>query len=187
MEDSDAPGGPALTVRIAERDDLPAMAALAAATFALAGPPDAERGPQRDFLMTYGTPAFFERWRRAPGIVMLIAETKGIPVGLCVGGSGAADGPARLHKLYVSPPWHGTGVAQALVDALLQQLREAAVTTVELNVSVDNTRAVRFYEKCGFVRDRRIDFDVGGDRQQDWLMRRTMDVMDRGERRGVHE
>ncbi len=49
MDDANQSAVPALTVRTAKRDGLPALAALGAATFALAGPSGAERGPQRAF------------------------------------------------------------------------------------------------------------------------------------------
>lgn len=43
------------------------------------------------------------------------------------------------------------GVGQALLDALLEELRRIGIERVTLQVFSDNERAVRFYERNGFV------------------------------------
>ena len=46
----------------------------------------------------------------------------------------------------------GRGVAQEATRLILQKgFNEMGLNRVYLNVLSDNTRAVRFYEKCGFV------------------------------------
>lgn len=75
---------------------------------------------------------------------MLLAEEDGAPVGIA-----ATDG-CWLHGFYVVPERWGTGVADALHDAALAQLDCAEV---KLWVLEENTRARRFYEKRGWVRN----------------------------------
>jgi RimJ/RimL family protein N-acetyltransferase len=50
--------------------------------------------------------------------------------------------------LIVGPKFHGTGVAQALMAQALQNM--GSIREVHLTVIHYNTRAIRFYEKCGF-------------------------------------
>ena len=51
--------------------------------------------------------------------------------------------------LYVLADYYGKGVAQQLMKAGLQQL--ANYPQICLWVLKENKRAIRFYEKCGFV------------------------------------
>jgi putative acetyltransferase len=53
----------------------------------------------------------------------------------------------------VRAPFQGCGVGAVLMDVLLQTAERLAIPRVELEVYVDNTRAVALYEKHGFVRE----------------------------------
>ena len=67
-----------------------------------------------------------------------------------------APGIGEIFALYVSREYYGTGVAQRLMQAGLEQLRDYG--TVCLWVLKENKRAIRFYEKCGFHPDGTEDF-----------------------------
>ena len=60
-------------------------------------------------------------------------------------------GIGEIFALYVASEYYGTGVAQRLMDAGLERLRD--YPTVCLWVLKENKRAIRFYEKCGFRPD----------------------------------
>jgi RimJ/RimL family protein N-acetyltransferase len=47
--------------------------------------------------------------------------------------------------------YRGRGIGRALLDATLQAAKDRAIGRVELTVRVDNERAKRLYEACGFV------------------------------------
>ena len=53
----------------------------------------------------------------------------------------------ELSVLYVEAAWHGTGMAQALVESLIGE------EPASLWVAEDNARAQRFYAKLGFAPD----------------------------------
>ena len=59
-----------------------------------------------------------------------------------------APGIGEIFALYVLSEYYGTGVARALMEAGLAQLRD--YPEVCLWVLKENGRAIRFYEKCGF-------------------------------------
>ncbi len=56
----------------------------------------------------------------------------------------------ELFALYVLKEYRGTGVAQSLLRAVLEKL--SAYPSIGLWVLKENPRAIRFYEKNGFVR-----------------------------------
>ena len=67
-----------------------------------------------------------------------------------------APGIGEIFAMYVASEYYGTGVAQRLMEAGLEQLR--GYPTVCLWVLKENSRARRFYEKCGFRPDGTEDF-----------------------------
>ena len=86
----------------------------------------------------------------------------------------AVHGPAplELKRLYVARAWHGRGVAQRLMDAVLDGARARGAGTLWLGVWERNPRAVAFYEKYGFRRVGEHTFRLGDDAQTDWLLAR---------------
>ena len=91
-----------------------------------------------------------ERWEGLLGAGehrVLVAERDGEAVGVLAVRSGWLDG------LYVAPESWGTGVAAALHDAGLEQLRSLGETACRLWVLEENTRARRFYERRGWELD----------------------------------
>jgi GNAT superfamily N-acetyltransferase len=68
----------------------------------------------------------------------------GAPVGFCV-----LRGD-ELYQLYVVAAARGQGIAAALVEDAEQRLAARGVTTAWLACAIGNTRAARFYEKCGW-------------------------------------
>jgi len=105
-------------------------------------------------------------WRRwlAGDLVAMLAESDGSVVGVAFAGGGREMGDHRpvrdreLWLLYVLAAHHGTGVGQALLDAVLPPGAQAQVWVVEAN-----PRARRFYERNGFVHDgaRLVDERLG--------------------------
>jgi ribosomal protein S18 acetylase RimI-like enzyme len=84
----------------------------------------------------------------------------------------ATDQPALLiDQFYLLAPWHGQGVAQALMDCALAEARRRGAVELYLSVFVDNHRARRFYEKYGFEAIGRYTFMVGNHADDDVIMR----------------
>lgn len=61
------------------------------------------------------------------------------------------QGDAQLINVAVHPSQHGRGVARALLCAGLDAMRNAGVREVRLEVRPWNARAVRLYERTGWV------------------------------------
>ena len=78
---------------------------------------------------------------------------------------------AELRQLYVLSPWHGQGIAHALMDWALAEARTRGAEQMILSVYVDNHRARRFYERYGFAEVGKYVFMVGDHEDDDRIMR----------------
>jgi len=67
----------------------------------------------------------------------------------------------ELQKLYVLSYYHGSGAGAALMQTVLELARELQPDYVWLDTHTTNTRAIRFYEKNGFVRGGKNYFTIG--------------------------
>ena len=85
--------------------------------------------------------------------VVLVAQVEGTTTGsVMFSDRGAADpGDCSLNGMWVDPAFRRTGVAQALVHAVVAQARAAGKRRVILHVVADNTAARALYEREGFV------------------------------------
>ena len=85
-----------------------------------------------------------ERWRSelVPNAAIIVAEQADALVGFVT-----IDGNGYLDQLVVSPDHWGSAIATALVD----EAKRLSPDGVTLLVNKDNARAIRFYERNGFV------------------------------------
>lgn len=77
----------------------------------------------------------------------------------------------EIERIYVPKAFHGKKIGQLLYEKAIQVAREAGVAYVWLGVWEDNTRAIRFYEKNGFVPFDKHLFKLGDDIQTDIMMK----------------
>jgi ribosomal protein S18 acetylase RimI-like enzyme len=111
-----------------------------------------------------------------PGLAVRIAEQDGAAIGFAKVGPPSlpfeVEGPtAELRQLYVLQPWHGAGVAQALMAWVLDEARRRGAAQLFLSVFIDNHRAQRFYARYGFEPVGRYAFMVGTHADEDIIMR----------------
>ena len=69
-------------------------------------------------------------------------------------------GSLRIHKLYVKPSDHGTGLGRALMEKSFELARTLDLQTVNLNVNRYN-RAVQFYQYFDFMIVKEEDIRIG--------------------------
>lgn len=82
------------------------------------------------------------------GQVFLVADVDGQIAGTASAKLDAAAG-VDLNRLYILPHYQGRGLGKALLDAVLAAFPAARV--VSLEVHSNNTPAIAFYERAGFV------------------------------------
>src|SRR5262249_14252985 len=91
-------------------------------------------------------------------------------------GQPAVKGPApiELLRFYVDQEFHGTGIANQLMEHLLATAAARGFHTLWLGVWENNPRAISFYNKWDFSEVGSHDFWLGNDPQRDLLMTRNI-------------
>jgi putative acetyltransferase len=86
-----------------------------------------------------------ERWRRelVPNAAIIVAEQADALIGFVT-----IDASGYLDQLVVGPDHWGSELADALID----EAKRLSPDRIALLVNTDNARAIRFYERNGFVR-----------------------------------
>ena len=80
------------------------------------------------------------------------ASDEGIPVRF-------PDGTAGIRATAVDPSARGLGIGRAMVEACIDRAVKARASAVGLHTATFMTAAVIIYERCGFVRVPRYDFE----------------------------
>lgn len=86
-----------------------------------------------------------------PRDIFLLAKQDGIMLG-CAALKELSDDEALLTRMFVASSHRGTGLAQAIFDALFARARALGYAWVVLDVNRESARAIRFYEKQGMER-----------------------------------
>ncbi|ERJ59004.1 GNAT family N-acetyltransferase [Sphingobacterium paucimobilis] len=80
----------------------------------------------------------------------------------------------EIERIYVLQAYHGKKVGQVLYDMVMQVAQRENVHYVWLGVWEENPRAIRFYQKNGFVAFDRHIFRLGDDEQIDIMMKKSL-------------
>ena len=80
----------------------------------------------------------------------------------------------EVERIYVLKEFYGTGIGQLLFDKALEIAKGKKMDYLWLGVWEKNPRALRFYEKNGFMQFGKHGFKVGEEEQTDILMRREL-------------
>ena len=77
----------------------------------------------------------------------------------------------EIERIYVLKEFHGKKVGQTLYDKAIELAKKGNMDYVWLGVWENNPRAIRFYEKNGFVAFDKHIFKLGNDEQTDIMMK----------------
>lgn len=81
------------------------------------------------------------------------------------------DEGLEIERIYVLKNYQGKSIGQLLSEAAIKIAKEKGVIYVWLGVWEENTRAINFYKKNGFVEFDRHIFMLGNDEQTDIMMK----------------
>ncbi|TCV77443.1 MULTISPECIES: GNAT family N-acetyltransferase/peptidase C39 family protein [Methylomonas] len=123
-----------LAVRPAQSADLEGLVALENASFAT------DKLSRRSF----------RHWLSSEHRALLVAEWAGLVAGYILIIYHPGTRLARIYSLAVEPQLRGNGIAKTLMLAGEQAARDDGRLYLRLEVSVDNTPAIRLYEALGF-------------------------------------
>ena len=161
--------------RAATAEDAGALAELGAHTFTHTFGHLYEPGDLETFLQNH-SPENWDKELNDPAFEVRVAESEGQLVGYVKLGPphlpfeprGEA---AELRQLYVVEEMKGQGVAQTLMEWVIDRARDQRADYLYLSVFTENHRALRFYEKYGFEPEGTYAFMVGNHADEDIVMR----------------
>jgi ribosomal protein S18 acetylase RimI-like enzyme len=81
------------------------------------------------------------------------------------------DRAVEIERIYVLKAYHGRNVGQLLYEQAIETARQQDADYLWLGVWEENPRAIRFYQKNGFVAFGRHLFKLGDDEQTDIMMK----------------
>ena len=87
-----------------------------------------------------------------------------------------AANPMALCQLYADPARTGMGIGAALMDWALGEARAGGHDAVQLSVWSENYGAQRFYARYGFAKIADIHFEVGDQRDEEFLFELRLDA-----------
>ena len=77
----------------------------------------------------------------------------------------------EIERIYVLKEFHGKKIGQLLYDKAIELAKSKRAEYIWLGVWEENPRAIRFYEKNGFVEFDKHIFKLGEDEQTDIMMK----------------
>lgn len=81
----------------------------------------------------------------------------------------------EIERIYVKNAYHGKRVGQLLYDKAVEIAREKGKSAIWLGVWEANPKAIRFYEKNGFIKFGEHIFMMGNEEQTDIMMRKGLE------------
>jgi ribosomal protein S18 acetylase RimI-like enzyme len=76
----------------------------------------------------------------------------------------------ELQKIYVLSYYHGSGAGAALMQAVLDLADQVKPDFIWLDTHIGNSKAIRFYEKFGFIQSSKEYFTIGAQSFEYYLM-----------------
>ena len=77
----------------------------------------------------------------------------------------------EIQRIYVLQEYQGFSLGKAMLDMIKDLARKEGYQTIWLQVWQKNSKAIRFYQKAGFMVFETASFLLGSSNQQDFLMR----------------
>lgn len=163
-----------ILLRKGKEEDLERICEIAYETW-----PQAYRGVISEAQISYMLKKMYNKGellsQLQQGYTFLMAEAHSKDLGFAVFSITDSENRIyKLHKLYVLPEAHGKGVGKLLINEVVNLVRRAGGTSVELNVNRDN-KATEFYSKAGFTVRETVDLDIGnGFLMNDYVMQKVL-------------
>ena len=152
---------PAIQVRHARHDELPAVQRLADVIWH-AHYPGIITQEQIGYMLERGYAVeVLAGFLGRPDRGLLLAEIDGEPAGFAAWCLTDDPDEAKLDKLYVLPSHQRRGLGGRLIRRVAELARVSGATTLILNVNKHNTQAIRAYEKHGFAVRAAVATDIG--------------------------
>jgi len=77
----------------------------------------------------------------------------------------------EIERIYVLDEFQGQQIGKQILFKIIELAKHKSMTSIWLGVWENNTSAIRFYERNGFVIFNTHPYYIGNDKQTDFLMR----------------
>ena len=168
----------AITIRRITAEDVPVLAAMARTTFYDTFTGTCTEEDMQQFLSAYFNDAQVTKELGDTADFFFFASVNGVPAGYMRFKEDYSGFPLmkqwktmELKRIYVLKEYHGQGIAQQLMEFLLDWCRAEKYQAIYLGVWEYNIRAQKFYAKYGFENSGHThNFPIGNTPQTDiWL------------------
>jgi len=166
-----------VTIELAKTNESNAISLLARETFILACADDSDKDELENHIATSLSSKTFNQLINEKNAAVIVAKDGGVLVGYMVllYSEVSPDvlseySSLQLQKLYVAKKYHGTGLAENLINRMKMIASDGGYTHAWLTVFSGNPRAIAFYRKVGFRIVGSTDFHVGNEIQKDHIM-----------------
>lgn len=85
------------------------------------------------------------------------------------------DDAFEIERLYIRSLYKGKKLGYELIQHAIKRAKELRKREIWLGVWEKNQKAIEFYKKCGFKKDGEHAFFMGNDKQNDYIMKKTME------------
>ena len=172
-----------ITLRYAKREDVGSLVDLAARSFRDAFASENAKNDIDAYIDSAFTVEKFDEEIHAANTIFLVAcsDNEDGPVGYaklrvnsshpCV----ASESCVELQRLYADSSVIGKGIGAALMRECVERAHRLGCEMIWLGVWEKNDRAIRFYERHGFMTVGEHKFTLGSDIQNDLIMCKSLD------------
>lgn len=169
-----------ITITKASIHDLETIQLIATETFAETFAESNTEDDLNNYLKTHFTREQIGSELTNPDSLFFIAWDQADPVGYLKLNSGPAQTELKdavsmeIERIYVKGSYHGKKVGQLLYETALETALLHRKSYIWLGVWEENPKAIRFYEKNGFVAFDKHLFRMGEDEQTDIMMKKVL-------------
>ena len=165
-----------ISIRDARLADIPALAALGAATFAGTFQSLYSKENLSRFLDAYHSQSYYRQALSDPSVRLWIAEQDGELVAYAKASPNSlpCDPPRpdalELSRLYTLKSHQGLRIGHDLMEEIISHAKRQNHDDVVLSVFSENFGAHRFYARYGFTKIGEYKFQVGDHFDAEWIM-----------------
>jgi ribosomal protein S18 acetylase RimI-like enzyme len=170
---------PDIALRTCAPGDEEALALVGAATFLETFSGSLEGEDILEHCRVQHAASRYAEWLGSACYRLCLAELRGAPVGFAV--LSPPDLPVavtaddiELKRIYLLHRFQGGGLGRALMEWSVAESRVMGKQRLLLGVKADNTAALAFYDRVGFVRIGERKFRVGSMICDDYILARTL-------------
>lgn len=151
---------PSLSFRFADLDDINTIGFLAQQIWPVTYG-EILSSVQLDYMLKlFYNPASLRKQMTEDKHQFVMVEEEDEAIGFASWSPTGEPGVFKLHKLYVLPGRQGKGMGRAILNFIIDDVREQGGSLLRLNVNRYN-KARQFYEKMGFAVVREEDVPIG--------------------------